>query len=205
MKKVLLLLLIAISSISAVVGREPLTPEEIIERFASKEAEFSAVWQKYTYRQNILFEVLDALGNPREQKDIQLEVYFTNDGKRETRIIHDRGHLQSFMITQEDLADAIHHQPFVLTTEELPYYKIKYKGEEQVDEINTYVFDVKPRKVKSGKRYFKGRIWVDDLDLQIVKTRGKIVPDYRITSSRNLKRSASRWMEPTGFRSDQSR
>ena len=48
-----------------------------------------------------------------------------------------------------------------------------------MDEINTYVFDVKPRKVKSGKRYFKGRIWVDDLDLQIVKTRGKIVPDYR--------------------------
>ena len=128
MKKVLLLLLIAISSISAVVGREPLTPEEIIERFASKEAEFSAVWQKYTYRQNILFEVLDALGNPREQKDIQLEVYFTNDGKRETRIIHDRGHLQSFMITQEDLADAIHHQPFVLTTEELPLLQDQIQG-----------------------------------------------------------------------------
>ena len=122
--------------------------------------------------------MLDGLGNPREQREVQYEVYFTNDGKCETRIIRDRGRLQSIMITREDLEDAVQRQPFVLTTEDLPHYKIKYKGEEQVDEINTYVFDVKPRKKKSGKRYFEGRIWVDDLDLQIVKTRGKIVPDY---------------------------
>ena len=38
--------------------------------------------------------------------------------------------------------------------------------------------DVKPRKIEAGKRYFKGRIRVEALDFQIVKTRGKAVPDH---------------------------
>lgn len=154
-------------------------PEEIIKRFASKEAQFKEVWQQYTYKQNVLFEVLDRSGTPREQREIQFEVYFTTQKKRETRIIRDQGELRSIGVTKEDLEDALHRQPFVLTTEELSHYKITYRGKERVDEIDTYVFEVRPRKIKSGKRYFKGKIWVDDLDLQIVKTLGKIVPDYR--------------------------
>ncbi len=34
-------------------------------------------------------------------------------------------------------------------------------------------FSVKPKKMEKGKRYFDGKIWVDDKDLQIVKTYGK--------------------------------
>ena len=84
-------------------------------------------------------------------------------------MVEDRGALRTVSLTQEDFDDALNVQPFVLTTEELPEYKIKYKGEEQVDELFTYVFDVKPKKIRRGKRYFRGRIWVDNLDLQIVK------------------------------------
>ena len=32
---------------------------------------------------------------------------------------------------------------------------------------------VKPKELKKGKRYFEGQIWVDQRDLQIVKTYGK--------------------------------
>ena len=35
------------------------------------------------------------------------------------------------------------------------------------------MFAVKPKKMVQGKRYFEGQIWVDDRDLQIVKTYGK--------------------------------
>jgi len=109
---------------------------------------------------------------------VRVEVYFTREGERKTRIVEDRGHLESVQVSQEDMDDATQRQPFVLTSDELDKYKIKYKGKETVDELGTYVFEVKPRKINKGNRYFKGRIWVDDLDFQIVMTRGKIVPDY---------------------------
>ena len=42
-----------------------------------------------------------------------------------------------------------------------------------MDEIGCYVFAVKPKKMESGKRYFSGEVWVDDRDLQIVKSYGR--------------------------------
>jgi len=38
---------------------------------------------------------------------------------------------------------------------------------------------VKPKKTIRGKMYFEGKIYVDDLDLQIVRTVGKPVPQTR--------------------------
>ena len=48
-----------------------------------------------------------------------------------------------------------------------------------VDEIDCYVFDVAPKTIEKNQRYFQGQIWVDDKDLQIVKSYGKAVPDIR--------------------------
>jgi hypothetical protein len=64
-------------------------------------------------------------------------------------------------------------QPFVLTTDQLPKYWIRYLGKQQVDEIGCYVFAVKPKKLEGDQRYFEGEVWVDDRDLQIVKTYGR--------------------------------
>ena len=152
-------------------------PQEIIKRFAQKESEFSKVWQQYTYTQHIVFQVLTRTGRVREQREMTIEIFFTSDGERQHRIVDDRGRLESLILTREDLDDALNLQPFALTSEDLPQYEIKYKGEEQVDELNCYVFDVKPKRIRRGRRYFRGRIWVDDLDLQIVMTKGKAVPD----------------------------
>ena len=92
--------------------------------------------------------------------------------------LEERGQLRSLRVSKEDLDDAIYRQPFVLTTLELPNYRIEYRGEKLIDELYTYEFDVEPRKIEKGQRYFKGRIWVDDIDFQIVMTQGKVVPDY---------------------------
>ena len=56
----------------------------------------------------------------------------------------------------------------------------------KVDEIECYVFDVSPRKIEKDQRYFEGKIWVDDQDLQIVKTYGKAVPDIKKKGEENL-------------------
>jgi hypothetical protein len=77
------------------------------------------------------------------------------------------------MLTPSDMEDLRSVQPFVMTNAVLPNYHVRYIGAERVDEIDTYVFAVKPREMIKGERYFEGQAWVDQRDLQIVKTFGK--------------------------------
>jgi hypothetical protein len=90
------------------------------------------------------------------------------------------------MITQEDLNALRNIQPFVLTTDELPEYDVHYVDHVKVDEIMAYVFTVRPKELKKGKQYFQGTIWVDDRDLQIVKTQGKSVGELKKSKGENL-------------------
>jgi hypothetical protein len=46
-----------------------------------------------------------------------------------------------------------------------------------VDDLDTYVFHVEPKKEEKDRRYFKGRVWVEAQDFQIVKVCGKSGPD----------------------------
>ena len=177
MKRIVCILLLVIPGLN-LRAAEDVDPEEIIKRFAAKELEFKKVWEQYTYTQHILFQILSFEGDVQEEQQMSVEVYFTSDGKRKTRTLEERGQLRSLRVSKEDLDDAIYRQPFVLTTEELPNYRIEYRGEKLIDELYTYEFDVEPRKIEKGQRYFKGRIWVDDIDFQIVMTQGKVVPDY---------------------------
>ena len=94
--------------------------------------------------------------------------------------------LERISLSQQDLDDLEHVQPFVLTTSELPKYEIKYVDHEPLDELNTYVFDVGPKTLEKNQRYFQGRIWVDDKDFEIVKTDGKAVPDIRKRGQENV-------------------
>lgn len=81
------------------------------------------------------------------------------------------------MMTEKDFSDIEHRLPFVLTSEDASQYDITYLGKQTVDEIDTWVFAVKPKVLEKNKRYFQGKIWVDQKEHQIVVTDGKNVPD----------------------------
>src|SRR2546429_1833 len=99
-------------------------------------------------------------------------------------------------MTQEDVDDIENRLPFVLTSDEIPEYDILYAGQQQEDELHCYVFDIAPKRIEGKKRYFQGRIWVDDHDFQIVKTYGKTVPDIRKKkSNENLFPKFTTWRE----------
>jgi hypothetical protein len=149
--------------------------EEIIRKFAAKEKEFSDARNNYTYRQSLKFQETDPSGNPTGGKWEQVsDIIFTPEGKRMEKVIYAPvQNLQNIILTPEDMADLIYVQPFVLTTDQIGDYDVRYLGREKVDEISCYVFSCKPKKMVKGKRYFEGQIWVDDRDLQIVKTYGK--------------------------------
>jgi hypothetical protein len=155
--------------------KDSVNPQEIIKKFAAKEAEFREARNNYTYRQSLKMEELDGGGNPTGGKwELVEDIIFSPDGKRMEKVVYAPvQNLRQIIITPADENDLRNIQPFVLTTTEIPDYDISYLGKEKVDEIGTYAFSVKPKKMAQGKRYFEGQIWVDDRDLQIVKTYGK--------------------------------
>jgi hypothetical protein len=145
---------------------------EIIRKFAAKELEFQQARNNYTYRQSVKLEEINGGGKWEEVDDI----IFTPEGKRIEKVIYAPViSLRQISLSPEDVQDLRNVQPFVLTTPEIPDYDIQYLGKEKVDDIGCYTFSVKPKKMITGKRYFEGQIWVDDQDLQIVKTVGKAV------------------------------
>ena len=158
-------------------GRQDLSEAEIqaiIEKFAAKESEFARARENYTYRQTVRIEELDEGGNVRGRFEIVSDIIFSPEGKRTERVVRAPvSTLRRIILTPEDEQDVRNVQPFVLTKEDIGKYYVRYLGRQKADEIPCYVFAVKPRKMEPGQRYFQGIIWVDDRDLQIVKTYGR--------------------------------
>jgi hypothetical protein len=161
--------------------------EQIIKRFAEKEAEFKLERDNFTYSQTYSIQTLDDDNRPDGEYRMSSDIIFTPEGKRYEHITFaPQNTLQRILLSQQDLDDVRNVQPFVLNTMELPKYDVKYVGRQQVDELSCYVFDVGPKTIEKNQRYFKGRVWVDDKDLQIVMTDGKAVPDIVTKNNENV-------------------
>jgi hypothetical protein len=166
----------AIPARSAPAKADPTEPEleRIIQKFAEKESEFLLARERYTYRQTVRVEDFDGGGTPGGRYDLVSDIIFTGAGKRTERIV--RAPVSTIRFVQfspEDEQDIRSVQPFVLNSKELPKYYVRYLGREKLDEIDTLAFAVKPRELVTGERYFSGIAWVDEQDLQIVKTYGR--------------------------------
>jgi hypothetical protein len=160
-------------------GPPPVPVEQIIQKFSQHEEEFKRERDNYTYTQSFIIQTIDEDGNPDGEYRMDSDILFTPGGKRYEKITYaPMPTLQRITLSQQDLDDLRNIQPFVLTASELPKYNITYVGRQHLDELSCYVFDVGPKSLEKDQRYFQGRIWVDDKDLEIVKSYGKAVPDY---------------------------
>ncbi|PYV89317.1 MAG: hypothetical protein DMG05_13780 [Acidobacteria bacterium] len=159
----------------------PLPPEEIIRKFAEKEEEFRKAREHYIYRQSVRIEVLELGGRRTGEEYVMVsDILFDDKGRRVEKVVKaPPSTLRSIILMPEDIQDIQNIYPFVLTISSISKYNLNYLGKEKVDELDTYVFDVNPKSIEKDERYFEGKIWVDEQDLQIVKTYGKTV--YHIT------------------------
>jgi hypothetical protein len=160
---------------AAATAGEPSVPvEEIIKRFVDKETEFTAAREKYTYRQSVKIQEYDNAGGVRGKWELVQDVIFGPSGERTERVVFAPvSSLRNIILTPQDMEDLRSVQPFVMTNADRDKYDVHYLGTERVDEIDCYVFSVKPKSLEKGERYFEGQIWVDQVDMQIVKTYGK--------------------------------
>jgi len=154
-----------------------LTPDQVdgvIQKFAAKETEFARARERYVYRQTARVLDLDEAGNTVGRWETVSDIIFSPEGARTEHVVRAPvSTLKNFYLGPEDLEDLKNVQPFVLTTAELPKYLVRYLGKETLDEISCYAFAVKPKALEKGQRYFQGIVWVDDRDLQIVKSYGR--------------------------------
>jgi hypothetical protein len=157
-----------------------LTADEIIRRFTTKEKEWKQARQQYTFRQEVKVQSMDGemvVGEYRQVADIRYD-----NGKLVKNVL--LSPQPGIVMSKEDFQDVETRSTFTISTDELPQYNVVYAGQQKVDELHCYIFDVSPKTIEKGERYFQGRIWIDDQDFQIVKNTGKSVPDIRIVKKK---------------------
>src|SRR5215207_2763302 len=165
--------------------------ERIIRAFTQKETEFRKALNEYGFRREAILQTI-AWGGQISGEYLRVSRFvFDDSGNRFEKILKfPVPTLSEIQVTAEDLEDFGGVQSFALDTSKVGEYNFAYVGKEKLDELDTHVFDVTPKvmsdarrlaalkKSKTPERFFQGRIWVDDRDFQIVKSRGKGVPEF---------------------------
>lgn len=174
----------------------PARVQQMIQTFAAKEKLFKEARDNYTYHQINRVETLNADDQVDGVWEQDWDILFDQGGKRVERVTYAPiSTLKGILVTEQDLDSLRSIQPFVLTTDELPEYDIRYLGHVHVDYITCYVFSVRPKEIRKGHEYFKGVVWVDDHDLQIVKAEGRTVPQLRNKHGQNLFPRFTTWRQ----------
>ena len=153
-----------------------LPPEEIIKRFSQKEDEYFGARPTYGYRRTIRIDEFEPQGKLAGQFLMVTEAQRGSNGQLFNKVVQKpQSTLHYFTLEPEDVKELDRIPPFPLTTSQLAKYNLKYIGEEQVDEIDCYIFQVKPKSVDRTSAYFDGLLWIDTKFLEVVKTYGKWV------------------------------
>jgi len=151
--------------------------EELIQKFAAQETKVKEARAHYTYTQDVLVQTLNEKAVDGQFHEIA-SVSYDDKGKRAEHVsFAEQSTLRGVQLTQEDMDDDHIFMQWMLTTDEVPQYKLTYAGQQHVDDLDTYVFHVEPKKEEKNRRYFQGRVWVDNRDFQMVKLCGKSVPE----------------------------
>jgi hypothetical protein len=155
-----------------------ITPQQIVDKFAARESEFAKARDNYTFRQTVKVDTISEDTNRVDGEYQQVtDITFNQAGRREEHVVFaPQNTLERVLMTPADFDEIEHRLPFILTTEDLPKYDVTYLGRQHVDELDTYVFSAGPKVLEKGKRYFQGKVWVDQQDFQIVLVNGTTVP-----------------------------
>lgn len=155
----------------------PIAPDQIIRRFSAQEDQLARLFATYGYRKTVRLEEIGPDGKVSGQAEITSSNLPVSDEARRKAAGEPQSTLKYLNLERDDI-DALSKIPaFPLVSSNLPKYEITYEGKQPVDELNTYVFQIKPRQLERARAYFDGLVWVDDHDLAIVKMYGKWVTE----------------------------
>ena len=167
------------------VAEEP--PHNLIRLIAERETETEQARSNYTYRQTVTFDELNpagfATGTYQEVRDI---VFSPSQERSEQVVGKTFNTLTRIKITDEDFADIRDVQPLLLTTDEMFLYETQFRGEENMDGVDCFVVQIRPRRILDGQRLFDGMLWVSKKDYSVIRSEGQAVPQILTLKTENL-------------------
>jgi hypothetical protein len=154
-----------------------MTVQELIQKFTAEETKVREARAHYTFTQDVMVQTLSGTNVDGQFHEVTT-ISYDDRGKRQENVTYaEVPTLRGIQLTAEDTDDIRVFMPWILTSDEAAQYNLTYLGQQHVDDLDTYVFRVEPKKEEKNRRYFQGRVWVDNHDLQVVKLCGKSVPE----------------------------
>lgn len=162
------------------------SPSEILSAAAERGDRLQAELRDYTYFAELTIQTVSQADIITGKYYRFSQISYDRDGTRRERVQENTSTLPKSIYIGTETAETltrIYH--FMITSKTLSLYDVEYVGRERIDDLNTYVFDVKPRfKLpdkgdKNRERYLKGRVWIDDEDHCVVKVAGEPVPEEK--------------------------
>lgn len=156
--------------------------DRIVKTFAANEANFREALKNYAFNRNATISTIGMGGQISGVYQRDSFLTFKEDGTRFEKILYAPvPTIKEITVTAEDIDNLGGVDPFAIEPQYVSNYNFTFLGKEKIDELDLYVFDVAPKVIpdwkKTNQKYFSGRIWVDDRDLMIVKSKGKAVPE----------------------------
>jgi hypothetical protein len=159
------------------------SPAEILSEAAARGKQLLAALRDYTYSSELTIQTVSQADTISGKYYRFSQISFDRQGNRTERVIENTSTLPKDLYIGTSTANNLTRvYSFIVTPETLNVYELNYVGRERVDELDTVVFDVKP-KIKmpdpdrSHERYLRGRIWIDSQDLCVVKVAGEVLPE----------------------------
>ena len=162
-------------------------PPDLIRRIAHHEDETVEERKNYAYRQTVRLQELNEHGAEVGRYGEVRDIVFSPAQERSEKMIGlPLTNLKNLKMTDEDFRDLREIQPFVLREESLRNYDVKFRGEEDMDGVPCWVFQIRPKQILQDQRFFEGLLWAAKSDYSIVRTEGQAVPQIFSTHQENL-------------------
>lgn len=154
-----------------------ISSQQVIQKLGVAEAAAKNARRGYSYKQDVLMQTLTGTSVTGVFHEVTTVSYDAKGNRKEEVTFAAQSTLRGLQLTKDDMEDIRVFMPLMLTSDDLKEYNLSYSGQQHVDDLDTYRFEVAPKKVEKDRRYFQGKIWVDAQDFQIVKVCGKSGPD----------------------------
>jgi len=154
---------------------------------AARESETAQAQSNYTYRQSVTLDELNsnglAGGTYREVRDI---IFSPARERIEQMVGKPLVTLTHLKMTDEDFRDIREVQPILLTKEQAFLYETQFRGEENMDGVDCFAVQIRPRQILDGQRLFDGMLWVSKKDYSVIRSEGQAVPEIHTLKTENL-------------------
>jgi hypothetical protein len=159
---------------------QKLSPPEVLSAATVRGKSLLAELNNYTYYAELTIQTVSQSDTITGKYYRFSQISFDRAGNRQEKVLENTSSLPDDIYIGTRTADNLTRiYQFIITPDILTQYDLNYVGRERIDELDTFVFDIQPKpKIpdKGPERYLKGRLWIDEQDLCVVKVAGQALP-----------------------------